>query len=100
MDIDRQRIAAVRVLEALGYGYQGGQWVAPAATTTPSPLPMTAEADAMHGALVLRADALGGCTEGSDEEAELLPLRRAAGAKERVRFRTIAVGQGIGRDGL
>jgi hypothetical protein len=27
MDIDKQRIAAVRTLEALGYGYHGDQWV-------------------------------------------------------------------------
>jgi hypothetical protein len=67
MDINRQRIAAARTLEALGYAYQGGQWVPPTAATTPSPLPMTAEADALHGALMRRADALVACTEGSDE---------------------------------
>ena len=69
MDIDRQRIAAVRTLEALGYGYshRSGEWRPPAAP----PLPLTAEADAMHGPLMRRADALAGCTEESDEEAEL-----------------------------
>jgi hypothetical protein len=67
MNIDKQRIAAVRALEALGYIYRSGAWLAPAA----SPLPMTAEADAMHGALMRRADALTGCQEGSGEETEL-----------------------------
>jgi hypothetical protein len=33
--------------------------------------PLTAKADAIHGALMRRADALAGCSEGSDEEAEL-----------------------------
>jgi hypothetical protein len=32
---------------------------------------LLAEADAMHSLLVLRADRLGGCTEGSEEETEL-----------------------------
>jgi hypothetical protein len=56
MDIDRQLIAAVRALEKLGYGYshRTGDWLPPAAP----PLPLTAEADAMHGAL----NAAGGCT--------------------------------------
>jgi hypothetical protein len=31
MDIDRQRIAAVRVLEALGYSYRNNEWLPPAA---------------------------------------------------------------------
>jgi hypothetical protein len=51
MDIDRQRIAGVRALEALKYSYQDGEWLPSAATP---PLPLTAEADAMHGALMLR----------------------------------------------
>ena len=60
MDIDRKRIAVVRALEALGYTYQEGEWLPPAGMV----LPVTAEADAMHRALVERADALIGCTEG------------------------------------
>jgi hypothetical protein len=68
MDIDRQRITAVRALEALGYTYLGGEWLAPASAATP--LWLMAKADAMHGMLMRRADVLTSCTEGSDE-AEL-----------------------------
>lgn len=68
-NIDKQRVAAVWKLEALGYCYQGGEWVPPAAAGPR--LLVNAEADAMHGALVQRADALEGCTEGSEEETEL-----------------------------
>jgi hypothetical protein len=60
----------VRALEALGYIYRGSEWLAPTDAAA-TPLSLTAEADAMHGALMRRADALAGCTEGSDEEAEL-----------------------------
>jgi hypothetical protein len=88
INIDKQRIAAVRTLEALGYSYQGGEWVpasAPPATAGPRSQ-MTAEADAMHGVLVQRADALEGCTEGSDEEAELKAVVDAIEAYEAVRW--------------
>jgi hypothetical protein len=67
MDVDRKRIAAVRALEALGYRHHDGEWLPAAAP----PLPLTWEADAMHGALMRRADALAGCQEGSGEETEL-----------------------------
>jgi hypothetical protein len=70
MDIDRKRIAAVHALEALGYAYIGGEWLAPAGAAA-APLSLMDKADAMHGALMRRADALAGCLEGSDEEGEL-----------------------------
>jgi hypothetical protein len=57
MDIDKLRVAAVRALEALGYSYRNGEWSSSAAVAA-APLPMTGEADAMHGALMRRADAL------------------------------------------
>jgi hypothetical protein len=68
MDIDRQRITAVQALEALGCRYHDGEWLPPAAP----PLPLTWEADAMHGMLMRRADALTGCQEGTGEETELV----------------------------
>jgi len=43
MDIDRQRISAVRTLEAIGYSYINGEWLAP---TGPSPARQFADADA------------------------------------------------------
>jgi hypothetical protein len=66
--IDRQRIAAVKALEALGYTFDGVAWNAPpAAGASPD---LVAESDALHSLLVLRADRLEGCTEGSDEATE------------------------------
>jgi hypothetical protein len=70
MDLDRKRIAAVRALEALGYSYRNNEWASPDGVGA-VPLHLTFEADAMHGALMRRADALASCTEGSEEEAEL-----------------------------
>ena len=80
MDLDKKRRAAVRALEALGYTYRNDEW-SPAAVTI-TPVPLTAEADTLHGVLVRRADALAGFTEGSQEEAELKPIVDAIEAYE------------------
>jgi hypothetical protein len=67
--IDRQRIGAVKALQALGYSFDGFVWNAPVGGVA---LPnLLDEADAMLGLLILRADKIEGCTEGSDEETEL-----------------------------
>jgi hypothetical protein len=68
MNIDRQRIAAVRKLKELGFTYINGEWVPAVAVGTPPP---QIEADAMHAVLVRRADLLPGCLDGSEETAVL-----------------------------
>ena len=81
MSIDRQRIEAVRFLEAHGYrfktadGWTGGQLPASVATL-----------DAMHSALMRRADALEGCAVGLDQEAELEDIVDVIGAYEAIRW--------------
>ena len=83
--IDRQRISAVRTMEVLGYSFDGIEWRAPLSTEI-APISMQAEADAMHALLVLRADKLEGCTEGSEEEAELKNIVGAVTAYEAKRW--------------
>jgi hypothetical protein len=95
MDIDRQRIAAVRALEALGYSYRNNAWLPPAAVAA-APLPLTVEADAMHGALMRRADSLVSCAEGADEEAELKAIGDLLEAYESKRW---PLGKEPGRKG-
>jgi hypothetical protein len=57
INIDKQRVAAVRKLEQLGYKYDGREWVPPAsATTAVTQHSILTEADALLSALVLRAD--------------------------------------------
>ena len=81
MSIDRQRIEAVRFLEAHGFrfrpteGWTGGQLPASVAVL-----------DAMHSVLMRRADDLEGCAVGSDEEAELEEVVDVIGAYEAIRW--------------
>ena len=82
-----REFAAVRKLEQLGYGYDDFEWIPPAsATTAVTQHSILAEADALLSALVLRADALEGCIEGSEEEAELVVITDAIEAYETVRW--------------
>ena len=75
--IDKERIAAVRTLEAMGYVFRD-EWIAPAGVATPA----AAEADARHVLLVLRADQLEGCTENSEEARELAMIAEVLEAYE------------------
>jgi hypothetical protein len=93
-NIDKQRIAAVRKLEQLGYTFAAGVWHAPAAMAAPAPT--SGQADAMHALLVQRADALEGCSEGSEEERELVAITDAIEAYEAVRWPTGKVDGGKG----
>jgi hypothetical protein len=85
MDIDRQRIAAVRALEALGFNYQNGTWMPAVSTLPPAPM-LSAEADAMHAMLVRRADALSGFLESAREDAELKAIADVVEAYETKRW--------------
>jgi hypothetical protein len=55
----------------------------PDATTPQSAL---AKADAMHAALMRRADALGGCQDGSGDDAELKAIADALDTYEQQRW--------------
>jgi hypothetical protein len=92
--IDKQRITAVRNMEALGYRFDGIEWTGPE-PMGPSYI-MDEEADAMHALLVLRADKLDGCTEGSDEEKELKMIADTVGAYEAKRWPDGTVPRGKG----
>ena len=87
-NIDKQRIAAVRAMEALGYRFDGTEWKAQAGAATSVPAAHLDEANAMHVMLVLRADALEGCTENSEEARELAMIAEAIEAYEAKRWPT------------
>src|SRR5262245_52605810 len=87
MSIDKQRIAAVAALEALGFKYTSDRgWLPPIDSgrgaiggTLPD---FTAEADAIHALLVIRADALLGEPEPFDGATELQLISDAVEAYE------------------
>jgi len=81
-NIDKQRITAVRTLTDMGYVFLDQEWIAPMCVTAP----MTDEADAMHVLLVLRADAIEGCTENSEEASELGMITEVLEAYEAKRW--------------
>ena len=83
MSIDRQRIAAVELLQAHGYSWKAGAW---SGETAPSGPRLIAAADAMQVVLMDRLAALGGCTEKSEEEAEMFAIADVVHAYEVVRW--------------
>src|SRR6516164_7394333 len=88
MDIDRQCVAAVRLLGSLGYASHDDAWAFSAEPpgAVGEALPFTAEADTLHGALMRRADALAGLTENSEEEGELKTIVEALETYEHKRW--------------
>jgi hypothetical protein len=87
MVIDKQRIAAVKMLHALGYAFSlADGWSPPAVAGGRDVSPLAAEADRLHALLVERADKLAGCNEGSPEEAELAFISDAVQAYEAKRW--------------
>ena len=70
-------------LEQLGYTFAAGDWMQPANDATAV---VPAITDALHALLVARANALAGCTESSDEEAEPAYVTDAIEAYEAVRW--------------
>jgi hypothetical protein len=85
--IDKQRIAAVAKLQALGYSFSlTDGWTPPGCPSDAAVLSSTGEADAMHAVLTRRADALQGRSEGSGEEAELERIVDAIEAYEAKRW--------------
>ena len=82
--IDKQRVAAVRTLEAMGYAFDAGEWRKPTDANSTPPAPWVG--DALHAMLVERADVLKGCPPGSSEEGELAAITDAIEAYEAIRW--------------
>jgi hypothetical protein len=87
MIIDKQRIAAVRTLDTLGYTFTLAEgWSAPHDASGTNVSLLTPEADVMHALLVSRANKLAGCNEGSLEEADPAFISDAVKAYEAKRW--------------
>jgi len=81
--IDKERIAAVATLKALGYAFAPATgWSLPDGQR----IGCMRESDAMHAVLMRRADALQGCTDGSAEESELKAIADVLEAYEARRW--------------
>jgi hypothetical protein len=91
--IDKQRVEAVRKLEAMGYTFAAGDWMEPA---NDAAVVLPAITDALHALLIKRADAIAVPNEGSPEEAELAYITDAIQAYEAVRWPGGRVGDGKG----
>ncbi len=81
--IDKQRVAAVRKLEQLGYTFTAGDWMKPA---NDAAVGWPAITDALHALLVARADALMSCAEESVGACELEVITDAIEAYEAMRW--------------
>jgi hypothetical protein len=77
--IDRQRVEAVRFLEAQGFTFEGGSWKPPAGGAQP-----VLEGDAIHAMMERRVEAIAGC---AGRELELESLTVAIKAYEYIRWR-------------
>jgi len=90
MSVDKQRVAAVAALEALGFTFTPGQgWLPPigsAGALQPVRPDCTAEADAMHALLVVRADMLMSAPQESYAATELELITDAIDAYEAKRW--------------
>jgi len=87
MSIDKQRIAAVAALEALGFKYTSDRGWLPSINSGRGAISgiqpdFTAEADAMHALLVNRADVLMGAPEATEGATELQIISDAVEAYE------------------
>ena len=79
---NRRVTSTVKTMKELGYTCDRGVW-----TSSPEAVAhLAGVADGMHALLVRRADELGGCTEGSSEEAEYIALVEAIEAYETMRW--------------
>jgi len=84
--VDKERIAAVRTLQTMGYTFDGANWQPPAPAGTAPKLVAWTEADALYAQLVQLADKLDGCAEGSAQEAARYALTEAIGGYQSVRW--------------